>query len=136
MNKEAEFLLFREIRNARERVEQNPIKRGAIPAYSAMQVGEFVEQTHVAIDKGLKWAIVKAGGHRKDTHSWQVLVQDLGTLDEGQIILEYLREAFIAVRRFYSIDISRPEFRHIKTFESYINKVGGKKVYHERDTVL
>ena len=96
-----------------------------------MQVGEFVEQTHVAIDKGLKWAIVKAGGHRKDTHSWQVLVQDLGTLDEGQIILEYLREAFIAVRRFYSIDISRPEFRHIKTFESYINKVGGKKVYHE-----
>ena len=131
MNKEAEFLLFREIRNARERVEQNPIKRDAIPGYNAMLVGEFVEQTHVAIDKGLKWAIKKSGGNPRPIHSLQALLQDLGNLDNGQIILDYLRECFIAARKFYCIDISRPEFRHIKTFDSYINRVGGKKVYDE-----
>ena len=131
MNKEAEFLLFREIRNARERVEQNPIKRDTILGYNAMLVGEFVEQTHVAIDKGLKWAIKKSGGNPRSTHSWQALLQDLGNLDNGQIILDYLREAFIAARKFYCIDISRPEFRHIKTLDSYVNKVGGKEVYHE-----
>ena len=37
----------------------------------------------------------------------------------------------IAARKFYCIDISRPEFRHIKTLDSYVNKVGGKEVYHE-----
>ena len=100
MNKEAEFLLFRQIRNVRERVEQNPIKPDLIPAYNAMQVGEFVEQTHVAIDKGLKWAIKKSGGHPRQTHSLQALVQDLGNLDNGQIILDYLREAFIAAGSF------------------------------------
>ena len=131
MNKQAEFLLFRQIRNVRERVEQNPIKRDAIPGYNAMQVGDFVEQTHVAIDKGLKWAIAKAGGHPRQTHSLQALVQDLSALDDGQIFLDYLRECFIAARKFYRIDISRPEFRHIKTFDSYINRVGGKKVYDE-----
>ena len=131
MNKQAEVLLFRQIRNVRERVEQNPIKPDLIPAYNAMLVGEFVEQTHVAIDKGLKWAIKKSGGNPRSTHSWQALLQDLGNLDNGQIILDYLREAFIAARKFYCIDISRPEFRHIKTFDSYINKVGGKKVYDE-----
>ena len=131
MNKQAEFLLFREIRNARERVEQNPIKRDTILGYNAMLVGEFVEQTHVAIDKGLKWAIKKSGGNPRSTHSWQALLQDLGNLDNGQIILDYLREAFIAARKFYCIDISRPEFRHIKTLDSYVNKVGGKEVYHE-----
>ena len=124
-------MLFREIRNARERVEQNPIKRDAILGYNAMLVGEFVEQTHVAIDKGLKWAIKKSGGNPRSTHSWQALLQDLGKLDNGQIILDYLREAFIAARKFYCIDISRPEFRHIKTLDSYVNKVGGKEVYHE-----
>ena len=96
-----------------------------------MQVGDFVEQTHVAIDKGLKWAIAKAGGHPRQTHSLQALVQDLSALDDGQIFLDYLRECFIAARKFYRIDISRPEFRHIKTFDSYINRVGGKKVYDE-----
>ena len=96
-----------------------------------MLVGEFVEQTHVAIDKGLKWAIKKSGGNPRSTHSWQALLQDLGNLDNGQIILDYLREAFIAARKFYCIDISRPEFRHIKTLDSYINRVGGKKVYDE-----
>ena len=96
-----------------------------------MQVGEFVEQTHVAIDKGLKWAIKKSGGNPRSTHSWQALLQDLGNLDNGQIILDYLREAFIAARKFYCIDISRPEFRHIKTLDSYVNKVGDKEVYHE-----
>ena len=131
MNKQAEFLLFKQIRNVRERVEQNPIKRDAIPGYNAMQVGDFVEQTHVAIDKGLKWAIAKAGGHPRQTHSLQALVQDLSALDDGQIFLDYLRECFIAARKFYRIDISRPEFRHIKTFDSYINRVGGKKVYDE-----
>ena len=130
MNKEAEFLLFREIRNARERAEQNPIKRDAIIGYDAMQVGDFV-QTHVAIDKGLKWAIAKAGGHPRQTHSLQALVQDLSALDDGQIFLDYLRECFIAARKFYRIDISRPEFKHIKTLDSYLNKVGGKKVYNE-----
>ena len=124
-------MLFREIRNARERVEQNPIKRDTIPGYNAMLVGEFVEQTHVAIDKGLKWAIKKSGGNPRPTHSLQALLQDLGNLDNGQIILDYLRECFIAARKFYCIDISRPEFRHIKTFDSYINRVGGKKVYDE-----
>ena len=131
MNKEAEFLLFRQIRNVRERVEQNSIKPDLIPAYNAMQVGEFVEQTHVAIDKGLKWAIKKSGGHPRQAHSLQALVQDLGNLDNGQIILDYLREAFIAARKFYCIDISRPEFKHIKTLDSYVNKVGDKEVYHE-----
>ncbi len=131
MNKQAEFLLFRQIRNVRERVEQNPITPDLVPAYNAMQVGDFVEQTHVAIDKGLKWAIAKAGGHPRQTHSLQALLQDLGNLDNGQIILDYLREAFIAARKFYCIDISRPEFRHIKTLDSYVNKVGGKEVYHE-----
>ena len=131
MNKEAEFLLFREIRNARERVEQNPIKRDAIPGYNAMLVGEFVEHTHVAIDKGLKWAIKKSGENPKSIHSLQTLLQDLGKLDNGQVILDYLREAFIAARKFYCIDISRPEFRHIKTLDSYVNKVGDKEVYHE-----
>ncbi len=131
MNKQAEFLLFRQIRNVRERVEQNPITPDLVPAYNAMQVGDFVEQTHVAIDKGLKWAIAKAGGHPRQTHSLQALVQDLSDLDDGQIFLDYLRECFIAARKFYRIDISRPEFRHIKTFDSYINKVGGKKVYDE-----
>ena len=58
-------------------------------------------------------------------------MQDLVNLDNGQIILDYLREAFIAARKFYCIDISRPEFRHIKTLDSYVNKVGGKEVYHE-----
>ena len=96
-----------------------------------MQVGEFVEHTHVAIDKGLKWAIKKSGGNPRSTHSWQALLQDLGNLDNGQIILDYLREAFIAARKFYCIDISRPEFKHIKTLDSYVNKVGGKEVYHE-----
>ena len=131
MNKQAEFLLFRQIRNVRERVEQNPIRPDLVPAYNAMQVGDFVEQTHVAIDKGLKWAIAKAGGHPRQTHSLQALVQDLSALDDGQIFLDYLRECFIAARKFYRIDISRPEFRHIKTFDSYINRVGGKKVYDE-----
>ena len=131
MNKQAEFLLFRQIRNVRVRVEQNPITPDLVPAYNAMQVGDFVEQTHVAIDKGLKWAIAKAGGHPRQTHSLQALVQDLSALDDGQIFLDYLRECFIAARKFYRIDISRPEFRHIKTFDSYINKVGGKKVYDE-----
>ena len=131
MNKQAEFLLFRQIRNVRERVEQNPIAPDLVPAYNAMQVGDFVEQTHVAIDKGLKWAIAKAGGHPRQTHSLQALVQDLSALDDGQIFLDYLRECFIAARKFYRIDISRPEFRHIKTFDSYINRVGGKKVYDE-----
>ena len=131
MNKQAEFLLFRQIRNVRERVEQNPIRPDLVPAYNAMQVGDFVEQTHVAIDKGLKWAIAKAGGHPRQTHSLQALVQDLSALDDDQMILAYLRECFIAAREFYRIDISRPEFRHIKTFDSYINKVGGKKVYDE-----
>ena len=37
-------------------------------------------QTHVAIDKGLKWAIAKAGGHPRQTHSLQALVQDLTRL--------------------------------------------------------
>ena len=96
-----------------------------------MLVGEFVEQPHVAIDKGLKWAIKKSGGNPRSTHSWQALLQDLGNLDNGQIILDYLREAFNAARKFYCIDISRPEFRHIKTLDSYVNKVGGKEVYHE-----
>ena len=96
-----------------------------------MLVGEFVEQTHVAIDKGLKWAIKKSGGNPRPIHSLQALLQDLGNLDNGQIILDYLRECFIAARKFYCIDISRPEFRHIKTFDSYINRVGGKKVYDE-----
>ena len=131
MNKQAEFLLFRQIRNVRERVEQNPITPDLVPAYNAMQVGDFVEQTHVAIDKGLKWAIAKAGGHPRQTHSLQALVQDLSALDDGQIFLDCLRECFIAARKFYRIDISRPEFRHIKTFDSYINRVGGKKVYDE-----
>ena len=131
MNRQAEFLLFRQIRNARERVEQNPIKPDLVPAYNSMQVGEFVEQTHVAIDKGLKWAIKKSGGNPRSTHSWQALLQDLGNLDNGQIILDYLREAFIAARKFYCIDISRPEFKHIKTLDSYVNKVGDKEVYHE-----
>ena len=131
MNKEAEFLLLREIRNARERAEQNPIKRDAIPGYNAMQVGEFVEHTHVAIDKGLKWAIKKSGENPKSIHSLQTLLQDLGKLDNGQVILDYLREAFIAARKFYCIDISRPEFKHIKTLDSYVNKVGDKEVYHE-----
>ena len=131
MNKQAEHLLFRQIRNVRERVEQNPIKPDLVPAFNAMQVGDFVEQTHIAIDKGLKWAIVKAGGHPRRTHSLQALVRDLSALDDGRKILDYLREAFIAAREFYGIDISRPEFRHIKTFDSYINKVGGKKVYDE-----
>ena len=92
---------------------------------------ETLLQTHVAIDKGLKWAIAKAGGHPRQTHSLQALVQDLSALDDGQIFLDYLRECFIAARKFYRIDISRPEFRHIKTFDSYINRVGGKKVYDE-----
>ena len=131
MNKQAEFLLFRQIRNVRERVEQNPIRPDIVPAYNAMQVGDFVEQTHVAIDKGLKLAIAKAGGQPRQTHSLQALVQDLSALDDGQIILDYLRECFIAARKFYRIDIFRPEFRHIKTFDSYINKVGDKKVYNE-----
>ena len=100
-----------------------------------MQVGEFVEQTHVAIDKGLKWAIVKAGGNPRDPFL-QALLQDLGDLDDGQVILDYLRESFIAARRFYCIDISRPEFRHIKTLDSYVNKVGGKKSMMKRDTPL
>ena len=131
MNKQAEILLFRQIRNVRERVEQNPIKPDLIPAYNAMQIGKFVEQTHVEIEKGLKWAIVKAGGIPGERHSLQGLVQKLGDLDDGPIILDYLRKSFDAVRRFYRIDISRPEFRHIKTFDSYINKVGGKKIYDE-----
>ena len=131
MNKQAEFLLFRQIRNVRERVEQNPITPDLVPAYNAMQVGDFVEQTHVAIDKGLKWAITKSGGNPRSTHSWQALLQDLGNLDNGQIILDYLRECFVAARKFYRIDISRPEFRHIKTLDSYVNKVGGKEDYHE-----
>ena len=131
MNKQAEFLLFRQIRNVRERVEQNPITPDLVPAYNAMQVGDFVEQTHVAIDKGLKWAIVKAGGDYSWTHSLQALLQKLGTLDDGQMMLDCLREAFIAACKFYCIDISRPEFKHIKTFDSYINRVGGKKVYDE-----
>ena len=96
-----------------------------------MLVGEFVEQTHVAIDKGLKWAITKSGGNPRSTHSWQALLQDLGNLDNGQIILDNLRECFVAARKFYRIDISRPEFRHIKTLDSYVNKVGDKEVYHE-----
>ena len=131
MNKQAEHLLFRQIRRVRERVEENPITPDLVPAYNAMQVGDFVEQTHIAIDKGLKWAIVKAGGRPRQTHSLQALVHDLSALDDGRKILDYLREAFIAARKFYGIDISRPEFRHIKSFDSYINKVGGKKVYDE-----
>ena len=92
---------------------------------------ETLLQTHVAIDKGLKWAIAKAGGDYSWTHSLQALLQKLGTLDDGQMMLDCLREAFIAARKFYCIDISRPEFKHIKTLDSYLNKVGGKKVYNE-----
>lgn len=131
MNKQAEFLLFRQIRNVRERIEQNPIKPDLVPAYNTMLIGDFVEQTHVAIDKGFKWAIAKAGGRPMRTHSLQDLVQDLSALDDGKPMLEYLREAFIAARKFYHIDISRPEFKHIKTLDSYLNKVGDKKVYNE-----
>ena len=81
--------------------------------------------------RALSGAIAKAGGHPRQTHSLQALVQDLSALDGGQIFLDCLRECFIAARKFYRIDISRPEFRHIKTFDSYINRVGGKKVYDE-----
>ena len=131
MNKQAERLLFSQLRNVRKRVEQNPIKPDIVLAYNAMQIGDFVEQTHVAIEKGLKWAVVKAGGIPGERHSLQGLVQKLGDLDDGPIILDYLRKSFNAVRRFYRIDTSRPEFRHIKTLDSYLNKVGGKKVYDE-----
>ena len=131
MNKQAERLLFSQLRNVRKRVEQNPIKPDIVLAYNAMQIGDFVEQTHVAIEKGLKWAVVKAGGIPGERHSLQGLVQKLGDLDDGPIILDYLRKSFNAVRRFYRIDISRPEFRHIKTLDSYVNKVGDKEVYHE-----
>ncbi len=133
MNELAEILLFREIRKVRERVEQNPIKSDIVPAYNAMQVGDFAAQTHIEIEKGLKWAIKKAGGNPRQTHSLQALLQDLNALDleDAQIILNYLRKSFVATRKFYRIDVSRPDFKHLKTFDSYLNKIGGKKVYGE-----
>lgn len=131
MSREAEHLLLREIRAVRERVEQNPITSDLMPSYNLMQVGAFVEQTHIAIEKGLKWAIVKAGGDPGNRHSLQALSEKLSALDNGRPFLDYLREAFIAVRKFYRIDISHPELKHIKSLDSYLNKVGGKKIYDE-----
>ena len=132
MTSQADHLLFDEIRKIRVLMENQPVGNDLIPAYNSMVLGFFVTHTHLEIEKGLKWAILKSGGSLQDskTHSIRSLIQRLeDTGDTGRRILKYIREAFQSVKRFYKIDDGRRGFRHLKTLDSYFGAVGGKDVY-------
>ena len=128
----ADRVFFSEIREIRIRMEKELVKSNSFPAHDFMEIETFVTQTHLEIEKGLKWAIVRSGSSLKDreTHSIHSLIQRLGnTGDTGREILEYIREAFRSVKRFYKIDDGRQGFRHLKTLDSYFGAVGGEDVY-------
>ena len=132
MTSQADHLLFDGIRKIRVLMENQPVGNDLIHAYNSMVLGFFVTHTHLEIEKGLKWAILKSGGSLQDskTHSIRSLIQRLeDTGDTGRRILKYIREAFQSVKRFYKIDDGRRGFRHLKTLDSYFGAVGGKDVY-------
>ncbi len=132
MASQADDLLFSGIRKIRMLMENEPVGSDLIPAYNSMILGFFVTHTHLEIEKGMKWAILKSGGslRARETHSIHSLIQRLGnTSDTGREILEYIREAFRSVKRFYGIDDGRQGFRHLRTLDSYFGAVGGEDVY-------
>ena len=132
MTSHADYLLFDEIRKIRTLMEKESVGNDLIPAYNSMVLGFFVTHTHLEIEKGMKWAILKSGGSLRDreTHSIHSLIQRLeNTGDTGREILEYIREAFRSVKRFYKIDHGRQGFRHLETLDSYFGAVGREDIY-------
>ena len=133
MASQATHVLLLDVRKIRKQLEENPIKEDLVPAVTSMEVGNFVAQAHPAIDKGLKWAIVKAGGklRERETHSLHSLLQrlrDLGAASNGMVA--YLEDAFASVRRFYKVDVSRPGLQHLATLDKYFGAVGEDEVYN------
>ena len=133
MDSQATHVLLLDVKKIRKQLEENPIKEDLVPAVTSMEVGNFVSQAHPAIDKGLKWAIVKAGGklRERETHSLHSLLQRLRNSGDGSKgMVTYLEEAFASVRSFYRIDVVRPGFQHLASLDKYFGAVGENEVYN------
>ena len=110
-------------------LDSAPIHRDLIPEVNLIQLTNRAHPAHLAIEKGIKARIADAGNTPDKTHGLNRLYGDLSKCDKASA--DFLSVAFQDAVKFFGYKVNTTGFRHFRSLEDYLTKVGTKKVFEE-----
>ena len=108
-------------------LDSAPIRSDLVPEMNVVQLTNRVPIAHLAIERGLKALISKAGGTVDHTHGLHKLFQDLRQYDEKSA--KYLAEAFQDAVKFYGYNVNIKGSQQFRSLDDYLSKVGNEKAF-------
>ena len=108
-------------------LDSGPIQPDLMPERNLVQITNRIPIAHLAIERGMKGLIKRAGGGQDETHSLGKLYDTLRILDHDSA--EFLTVAFDDSVNFYGYNPNRAGFEHFKSLKEYLSRVGGKKAF-------
>ncbi len=110
-------------------LDSAPIRRDLNPETNLVQLTNRLPIAHLAIERGLKALITRAGGPPEDihVHGLNKLYQILKKCD--QEAADYLATAFADAVSFFGYNVNRKGFKHFRSLDDYLSKVGTEKAF-------
>ena len=109
-------------------LDSAPTHWDMVPETNAVQLTNRAPIAHLAIERGLKALIVKAGGTTGNIHGLKELYVILTEFDSGSA--EYLATAFDDAVTFFGYNVHVKGFKQFRSLGDYLSKVGTKKAFN------
>ena len=128
MNSMDRYMVQESIKDVIVILDSAPIRRDLIPETNLVQLTNRLPIAHLAIEKGLKALIAKAGEPSARTHGLHKLYQILKKCD--QEAADYLATAFADAVSFFGYNFNAKGFKQFRSLDDYLSKVGTKNAFN------
>ena len=108
-------------------LDSAPMHRDLLPDKMTVQLTNRMPIAHLAIERGLKALIADADGTTDRIHSLYKLNRNLRECDKDSA--DFLAEAFEDAVRFFRYNVNVKGFRHFRSLDDYLSKVGTEKAF-------
>ena len=108
-------------------LDSAPVQPDLVPERNLVQLTNRIPIAHLAIERGMKGLIKRAGGGQEETHSLGKLYDILRTIDIDSA--NFLAIAFEDAVNLYGYNPNRSGFEQFRSIEEYFSRVGGKKAF-------
>ncbi len=121
------YIIENSIKDVLAILDSAPIQPDLLPERNLVQLTNRIPIAHLAIERGIKGLINRAGGGQEETHSLGKLYDILKIIDTNSA--EFLATAFEDAVSFYGYNPKRSGFEHFQSIVVYFSRVGGKKAF-------
>lgn len=125
MDRMARYNVQYSIKDVLNILDSAPIHNDLISNVNIAQLTNRAPIAHLAIERGIKALISNSGETVNRIHDLNRLYRDLSVCDKESA--NYLSSAFDDAVRFFGYDVVQKGFRHFRSLDSYLSKVGTGK---------